>query len=284
MPADILQGITSSSKKPAPGTRRQFEFQRGPIFAHIVLADGSTALRQDPVSAARNDAGTDGDGGQDHLSAAVSLLRSGDAEPAGNGRHLPAAGSPAGSLFLQAQVEFPVAAGAAHDPGSHDQRAAGARPKVIGGDELLALRALVRQVPVARSVRDFAVRVLRDPSRSRNDPDERQAEAKPGRGERDPVRRYVRYGASPRGAQAPAPGRQSDRAPRWSLRRFLRRRAARRPSRPAPSPDPQLRGQAEGVDPDDIIGAILERTPENAPDLPAASPTRPPARPKSTAR
>src|SRR5204863_1374933 len=36
MPADILG---TNLVMEAPGGRRQFEFQRGPIFAHLVLAD-----------------------------------------------------------------------------------------------------------------------------------------------------------------------------------------------------------------------------------------------------
>jgi MoxR-like ATPase len=60
---------------------------------------------------------------------------------------------------------------------------------VLTRDELLSVRSVVREIPVARHVQDYAVRLLEATHRER-----------PGASML--VKRYVRYGASPRGAQA----------------------------------------------------------------------------------
>jgi len=60
---------------------------------------------------------------------------------------------------------------------------------VLAKERLLAMRRLLLEVPVAPSVQDFAIRLV-----LATHPD-RPATPKP-------VQRYVRYGASPRGAQA----------------------------------------------------------------------------------
>jgi MoxR-like ATPase len=62
--------------------------------------------------------------------------------------------------------------------------------KVLGdSSELLSLRDTIRQVPIAREIQDFAVRLV-----MATHPDQAGATAM--------VKKYVRYGASPRGAQA----------------------------------------------------------------------------------
>ncbi len=59
---------------------------------------------------------------------------------------------------------------------------------VAGAAELLAMQSLARRVPVADHVLDYAVRLV--------------AATHPERSPLDEVRRGVRFGASPRGAQA----------------------------------------------------------------------------------
>ncbi len=65
-----------------------------------------------------------------------------------------------------------------------------AEPKpVLSRQEILDMQELVRKVPVARHVQDYAIRVL-------------QATHSDGEGAPKSVTRYVRTGASPRGVQA----------------------------------------------------------------------------------
>jgi MoxR-like ATPase len=61
--------------------------------------------------------------------------------------------------------------------------------RALGQQEVLEMRALVREVPVAEHVRDHVVSMLES-----THPGQARAPAL--------VRRYVRFGASPRGAQA----------------------------------------------------------------------------------
>jgi MoxR-like ATPase len=126
--------------------------------------------------------------------------------------------------------------------------------KVLDGKRLNELRELARQVPVARPVQDFAVRVLEG---THPPVDENDKRPKAGL-----VRKYVRYGASPRGAQACLLGAK--------IRALLDGRFAVGCDDVRATARPTLRhriilnfeGEAEGVDPDRIIDAILAETAE----------------------
>ena len=119
---------------------------------------------------------------------------------------------------------------------------------VLGRDRLLEMRALVRQVPVARPIQDFVVRLVEatDPARSP------LAE----------VVRFVRYGSSPRGAQALILGAKIEalRAGRFAPSFADVRRVA----------IPALRhrvllnfdGEAEGITADALIEKLLATLPE----------------------
>jgi MoxR-like ATPase len=113
---------------------------------------------------------------------------------------------------------------------------------------VLELRTLVRSLPVAHAVRDYAVRVV-----LATHPD--RPEAPPS------VARYVRYGASPRGAQA------------MVLAAKVRALCADRPNVSAEDlravAKPALRhrvllgfeGEAEAVDTDTLLDDVLAAVP-----------------------
>jgi MoxR-like ATPase len=61
--------------------------------------------------------------------------------------------------------------------------------RVLGGPDVLSFRELIREVPIASHVRDFASAIV-------------MATHPQWEGAPDVARRFVRYGASPRGAQA----------------------------------------------------------------------------------
>jgi MoxR-like ATPase len=122
--------------------------------------------------------------------------------------------------------------------------------KVLPSARLIELRELVRQVPVARPVKDYCIRVLEG-----THPGE-----KPGT---PPLtKKYVRYGASPRGAQACLLGAK--------IRALLDGRYAVSTDDVRNVAKPTLRhrlilnfeGEAEGIDPDTVIEAILAETAE----------------------
>ena len=67
--------------------------------------------------------------------------------------------------------------------------ARGPRSAVLHREDILKMQNLVRRVPVARHVQDFAIRVV-------------QATHPEGADAPDMCKRFVRFGASPRGAQS----------------------------------------------------------------------------------
>ena len=278
MPADILGTNVLIEEAGTDGQRRRFEFQRGPIFAHIVLADEINratpktqsalleTMQEQTVTVAKTTY---------QLPSPFFVLATQNPLEMEGTYPLPEA--QLDRFFVKLKVEFPSRQ-ALHtilDRTTTDHPVHA--KKVIGGEELLTLRALVRQVPVARSVQDFAIRVLRATHpEAGTAPTSGKPEAKPGKGERDPVRRYVRYGASPRGAQALLLGAK--------VTALLDGRFAASCADVQKVARPALRhrlilnfeGQAEGVDADDIIGSILERTPETAADLATVAPAAAP--------
>ena len=86
MPADII-GTTIVAEDEAG--RKFFEFQQGPVFGNLILADEiNRATPQNTVCLVRSDAGKIRDRCRTAASPQVALLRHGDAKPVGDGRHL----------------------------------------------------------------------------------------------------------------------------------------------------------------------------------------------------
>jgi MoxR-like ATPase len=125
--------------------------------------------------------------------------------------------------------------------------------KVASGDDVLAMQRLARDVPIASHVMAYAVRLLRG-----THPD---TERVPGI-----VTSYVRYGASPRGAQAMVLGAkisalldgrfnvsyadvQAVAAPALRHRIIL-----------------NFEGEAEGISTDSVVRAIIAETPTEPPE------------------
>ena len=120
---------------------------------------------------------------------------------------------------------------------------------VMDKRRILEMKHLVRRVPLSRTVQDYAVRVL-----EATHPDRPAAT--------DLVKKFVRYGGSPRGVQTVILAAK--------IRALLEGRYAvsiddiRRVAPPALRHRLLLsfEGEAEGVDPDQIIADVLQRTPE----------------------
>jgi MoxR-like ATPase len=248
MPADIIG--TNMLVEQEDGRGRRFEFQRGPIFAHIVLADEINRATPKTQSALLETM-------QEH-SVTVSKVTYKLPEPffvLATQNPLEMEGTyplPEAQLdrfFFKLKVRFPSRE-ALHTilDRTTSSEQVHAR-KVIGGARLIELRDLARKVPVARTVQDYAIRVLQAT----------HPETQPAV---EPVRRFVRYGASPRGAQALVLGAK--------IRALLDGRFAASCADVRSVARPALRhrmilnfeGEAEGVDPDSIVDAILKETRE----------------------
>jgi len=124
--------------------------------------------------------------------------------------------------------------------------------KAAGGPEVEELKALVREVPVPQPVKEYVSRLILSTRPDRE-------------GAPDMVRRFVRYGSSPRGAQALVLGGKvtalmdgrfnvSFDDIRAVLFAAVRHRLIL-----------SFEGEAEGIDPDQILEDLLTRVPTQPP-------------------
>jgi MoxR-like ATPase len=246
MPADILG--TQVLVDDAQGGRR-FEFQRGPLFASLVLADEvnrATPKTQSALLEAMQERTVTVAKTTYPLPNPFFVLATQNPLEMEGTYPLPEA--QLDRFFVKLRVS-PPRGEALHQ--ILDRTTGEATPKanrVIDGARLLELTALARQVPVARPVQDFVVRLI-----EATHPSERS----PGI-----VRKYVRYGASPRGAQACLLGGKVlallDGRFAVSIDDLTRMAPMALRHRLIMS----FEGAAEGIDPDNIIAAILAELPK----------------------
>ncbi|WP_428268349.1 AAA family ATPase [Haliangium sp.] len=247
MPADIV-GTNVIVEDPGGGKR--FEFQRGPVFTNILLADEinrATPKTQSALLEAMSESSVTVGKSTYGLDQPFFVLATQNPLEMEGTYPLPEA--QLDRFFFKLKVGFPDRE-ALHT--ILDRTTSEDRPQpraVIDTKRLLEMRELVRRVPLARPVQDYAVRVLQA-----THPDSAETAEK--------TRQYVRYGASPRGLQAMILASK--------IRALLDGRYAvsvddiRRVAPPALRHRIILNfeGEAEGVDPDLIINDILTTTPE----------------------
>jgi MoxR-like ATPase len=247
MPADVI-GTTVIDE--AQGGGRAFEFRPGPIFANIVLADEINratpktqsalleAMQERSVTVGRKTHELD----RPHLVLATQ-------NPLEMEGTYPLPEAQLDRFFFKLHVPFPER-DELHQILARTTTDHTAEPRnVLSKNELLEFQALVRKVPVAHHVQDYAVRVLLATRPEASD-------APPG------VRRYVREGASPRGAQAVLLAAK--------IRALMSGRFAAALEDVKASALPALRhrvllnfeGEAEGVKTDVVIEEILKALPE----------------------
>jgi len=186
MPADILG---TNIVMEAAGGRRQFEFQQGPVFAHLILADEINRATPKTQSALL-------EATQEHQITAGGQLRK-LAEPF----FVMATQNPIdqeGTYPLpEAQLDrffFKVLVGYPSGPELTEvltRTTTGERvsvQKILTGQTLLEFMGLVREVPVASHVKDYAVRLV--------------LATHPKTETAAPIAsQYLRFGSSPRGGQ-----------------------------------------------------------------------------------
>jgi MoxR-like ATPase len=249
MPADIL-GTTVALENQGGGQR--FEFQKGPIFAPIVLADEinrATPKTQSALLEAMQEhrvtiGGTTHDLGQPYFVLATQ-------NPLEMEGTYPLPEAQLDRFFFKLKVPFPT----------HEElhtiidRTTGVGMEqadvVLRGEDVLRLQTTVRKVPVPHHVKDYVVRLLRA-----THPD------LPGATQE--VKRYVAAGASPRGAQAMLLAAK--------IRALLEGRLAgsiedvRRVAKDALRHRIQLNfeGEAESISTDQVIDSLIDSLPDTA--------------------
>jgi MoxR-like ATPase len=248
MPADVL-GTNLIVEAGSPGElSRRFEFQRGPIFAHVVLADeinrATPKTQSALLEAMQEQSVTVGKQTYPLPPPFFVLATQNPIEMEGT---YPLPEAQLDRFTFKLRVEPPARAdlhGILDRTTGSDEPAV--RP-VLGRERLLEMRALVRQVPVARPVQDYVVRLVEATHPSRSSVAE--------------VKRFVRYGSSPRGAQSVMLAAKIE-----ALRdgRFAPSFAdVRRVALPALRHRVLLNfeGEAEQVNPDTLVQELLRSTP-----------------------
>jgi MoxR-like ATPase len=247
MPADIL-GTTVIDE--TQGGAKSFEFRKGPIFANIVLADEvnrATPKTQSALLEAMQEHRVSV-GKRTHVldEPFVVLATQNPLEMEGT---YPLPEAQLDRFFFKLHVPFP---GRDELRQILDRTTGGAveacRP-VLDREAILEMQRLVRQVPVARHVQDYAIRVL-------------QATHPDGPDAPDLTKRFVRYGSSPRGGQAVLLAAK--------IRALLDERFAASVDDVRAVVHPAMRhrvllnfeGEAEGIKTDQVIDAILKVIPE----------------------
>jgi MoxR-like ATPase len=245
MPADIV-GTNIIVEE---GGERRFRFEPGPIFSNLVLADEinrATPKTQSALLEAMQEHRVTVAKQQYTLTEPFFVLATQNPLEMEGTYPLPEA--QLDRFFFKIDVPFP----SQEDLVAIMERTTGTDAPSVGkaasGSDVLAMQRLARDVPIASHVMAYAVRLLRA---THPDTD----------GVPDLVRQYVRYGGSPRGAQAIVLGSkihalldgrfnvafadvQAVAAPALRHRIIL-----------------NFEGEAEGISTDSVVRAILAETP-----------------------
>jgi len=246
MPADIVG--TNVIVEDQGGKR--FEFQKGPIFANIVLADEinrATPKTQSALLEAMSEGSVTVAKQTYKLEKPFFVLATQNPLEMEGTYPLPEA--QLDRFFFKLIVEYPKK-DALHTIIDRTTSDEVPEPQaVIEKERILEMRELVRRVPLARQIQDYAVRVV--------------LATHPDNPEATPLsKQFMRYGASPRGLQAIILASK--------IRALLEGRYAVSIDDIRHVASPALRhrlilnfeGEAEGVEADTIIAEILKATKE----------------------
>ena len=249
MPADILG---TNIVMETPGGRREFQFQRGPIFAHLILADEinrATPKTQSAMLEAMQEKQVTAGGEIRKLAEPFFVMAT--QNPIDQEGTYPLPEAQLDRFFFKLLVGYPTGAELSE---VLSRTTTGARPevsRVLDRERLVELMKLVREVPVASHVQDYAVRLV--------------LATHPKTDTAIPIStQYLRFGSSPRGGQtiimagkvrALTQGRfnvsfedlQTVAAPALRHRLIL-----------------NFEAEAEGITTDHIIGQILREVPTAA--------------------
>ena len=186
MPADILG--TNMVMETTDG-RREFQFQRGPIFAHMILADEinrATPKTQSAMLEAMQEKSVTAGGEIRKLVEPFFVLAT--QNPIDQEGTYPLPEAQLDRFFFKLIVGYPSAAELTEVLNRTTENVKAQISKVIDGAALLEMMTLVRQVPVASHVKNYAVRLV--------------LATHPKTETAVPItNQYLRFGSSPRGGQ-----------------------------------------------------------------------------------
>jgi MoxR-like ATPase len=247
MPSDI---IGTNVVLETEGGKRSFQFQRGPIFAQIVLADEinrATPKTQSALLEAMQEHSVTVGGTQHRLQEPFLVMATQNPIEQEGTYPLPEAQM---DRFLFKLIVNYSSREELHSILDRTTKADESKPeKVMDGRQILEYQSLVREVLVAPPIQDYAIRLI-------------LATHPKGQFASGPTNQYIRCGSSPRGAQAVILASK--------VRALLDGRYNVSLDDVRTCYLPALRhrillnfeAQAEGVEPDSILRQLLENTPE----------------------
>jgi len=254
MPADIIgTNVLVPEETQAAGagaeTRRHVRFQKGPVFANIVLADeinrATPKTQSALLEAMQEQTVTVGGTGYPLDQPFIVLATQNPIEMEGT---YPLPEAQLDRFFFKLSLGYPSGAEIAAIIDRTTGEAPSPLRKVVDAAGVRRLKALVREVPLAAHVRDYAIRLA--------------LATRPGtEAATELVGRYVRYGASPRGPQALVLAAKANALfdgrlnagfddVKAAARQALRHRVLF-----------NFEGEAEGITPEQVIDDVLEKTP-----------------------
>jgi MoxR-like ATPase len=186
MPADILG---TNIVMEVPGGRREFQFQHGPIFAHLILADEinrATPKTQSAMLEAMQEHQVTAGGELRKLAEPFFVMAT--QNPIDQEGTYPLPEAQLDRFFFKILVGYPSAEELSEVLTRTTTGVRVETQRVLERDPLMELMKLVREVPVASHVKDYAVRLV--------------LATHPKTDTASPIAsQYLRFGSSPRGGQ-----------------------------------------------------------------------------------
>jgi MoxR-like ATPase len=250
MPADIIGTRVVSQDEEG---RRYFEFQQGPIFSNIVLADEvnrATPKTQSALLEAMQEQTVTVAGVEYKLQPPFLVLATQNPLEMEGTYPLPEA--QLDRFFLKLQVTYPSFEDLSEIVDRTTQRQEPLLQPILQAPRILDVQQFVRDVPIASHVKNYAIRLV-----MATHPQTPMAS--------EQVKRYVHYGSSPRGVQSLVLA--------GKVRALFQGRfhVSLEDIRTVALPCLRHRlilnfeGEAEGIDSGNLIRDILEHLPEQAP-------------------
>jgi MoxR-like ATPase len=190
MPADITG---TNMLTDDPSGRKIFEFQRGPVFAHILLADEinrATPKTQSALLEAMQEQSVTVGGKLHRLENPFMVLATQNPIEMEGTYPLPEA--QVDRFFFKLLLRYPTREELARIADLTTAAPPGVLREVLDGAGILGMRQWVRDVPLADVVKDYAVRLVLST----------HARQEQGNGAATLAQKFVLYGSSPRGLQS----------------------------------------------------------------------------------
>jgi len=186
MPADILG---TNIVMEVPGGRREFQFQRGPIFAHLILADEinrATPKTQSALLEAMQEHQVTAGGEIRRLAEPFFVMAT--QNPIDQEGTYPLPEAQLDRFFFKLIVGYPSGSELTEVINRTTAGKQAPANRILSKETLQQLMVLVREVPVASHVKDYAVRLV--------------LASHPKTDTAVPIAsQYLRFGSSPRGGQ-----------------------------------------------------------------------------------